>query len=91
MFISEMVTERGLVFVRAITILTIHKLSMLVLVPNVSVNSSSMDPFFTVFTLNFASIYKKVSLTSFFKLPQVIADRNLSEIAKFHELGVRVP
>ena len=59
MFISEMVTERGLVFVGAITILTVDQLSLLVLVPNVSVNRSSVDPFLTVLTLNFATIYKK--------------------------------
>ena len=58
MFISEMVTERGLVFVGAITILTVDQLSLLVLVPNVSVNRSSVDPFLTVLTLNFATIYK---------------------------------
>ena len=59
MFISEMVTKRGLVFVGAITILTVDQLSLLVLVPNVSVNRSSVDPFLTVLTLNFATIYKK--------------------------------
>ena len=59
MFISEMVTERGLVFVGAITILTVDQLSLLVLVPNMSVNRSSVDPFLTVLTLNFATIYKK--------------------------------
>ena len=59
MFISEMVTERGLVFVGAITILTVDQLSLQVLVPNVSVNRSSVDPFLTVLTLNFATIYKK--------------------------------
>ena len=59
MFISELVTERGLVFVGAITILTVDQLSLLVLVPNVSVNRSSVDPFLTVLTLNFATIYKK--------------------------------
>lgn len=59
MFISEMVTERGMVFVGAITILTVDQLSLLVLVPNVSVNRSSVDPFLTVLTLNFATIYKK--------------------------------
>ena len=59
MFISEMVTERGPVFILSITILTIDKFSMMVLVPNVSVNRSSMDPFVTVLTLNFVYIYKR--------------------------------
>ena len=36
---------------------------MLVLVPNVSVNRSSMDPFVTELTLNFVNIYKSLMLT----------------------------
>ena len=59
MFISEVITERGPIFVLSITVLTIDKFSMMVLVPNVSVNRSSVDPFVTIFTLNFAYIYKK--------------------------------
>ena len=59
MFISEVVTERGTVFILGITILTIDKFGLMVLVSNVSVNRSSVDPFITVFTLNFVYIYKR--------------------------------
>ena len=59
MFISEVITERSPIFVLSITVLTIDKFSMMVLVPNVSVNRSSMDPFVTVLTLNFVYIYKR--------------------------------
>ena len=59
MFISKVVTERGLIFVLSITILTVDKFSLMVLVPNVSVNGSSMDPLVTIFTLNFVYIYKR--------------------------------
>ena len=54
-----MVTERGFVFVLSITILTVDKFSLMVLVLNVSVNGSSMDPLVTIFTLNFVYIYKR--------------------------------
>ena len=70
MFISKMVTEGGLILVRGLTIFTINKLSMLVLVPNVSVNSSSVDPLFTIFTLNLVYIYEKN--TDYFLKPQIV-------------------
>ena len=88
MFISKMVTERGLILVRGLTIFTINKLSMLVLVPNVSVYCSSVDPLFTIFTLNFVYIYEKN--TDYFLKPQDCF-KNLSETAKFHAPFVRVP
>ena len=68
MFISEVVTERGPIFILSITILTIDKFSLLVLVPNMSVNCSSVDPFVTVFTLNFVYIYKRQILTTDLKI-----------------------
>ena len=58
MFGSKMIAERGLVLVSALTVLAIHKFSLMVLVSHMSVDCSSMNPFVTVLTLNFAYIYK---------------------------------
>ena len=68
MFISEVVTERGPIFVLSITILTIDKFSLMMLVPNMSVDRSSVDPLVTVLTLNFVYIYKRQILTTDLKI-----------------------